>query len=657
MPLAIAAAGLAPGDLHVAELAQREDYLCLHRWFGAARTPRDLQPPRDLSRGLAKLTVWAGQTLTGARSEVTLAGQELEAWERVRSGRDFADSTDTCSYLRDGYCFVARAQESAAAAQIVVTTHGALAAQLTGRDNTLPNVSRVLALDAHLLEDELRGARSIELDRAALLATLSTLAEPGGPRAGLLRLAALTLGQSGATHEPNWFAQTNRARKSVEAFFRAARALLAESQGDGSGDAGDANEHRTLRLDEATRTWSSWNDLARAWGALNTALAATAKVAREAARLVLAERGAKVPVAADGIATDLLGSARAIDRWSAAGVALIEQPQDGATVAWLRLPYAQTWGAPRAEPSHRQRANLGSPAIPSAKPSPDSSNPARQRANDDPVLAEVPVLHRAPVRIGDALAPLYAPGSGLVLAAPSLAVSGDFTFVRGSLGLPDESATHSPVIDRSEQTLLCLPTDTPEPNAAQYQRHLDEALINLATTLNGRTVIIFPSHSGLRASAAGIRRVLERRDILVLAQGIDGSARQLWQTFRSEPRVVLLGAGAFWEGADQTEQPPACVVVTRVPFPALSDPLLAARSETWTDPQAQFVVPHAALRLRQALGGLAWSHWRRNAVVLFDRRLQTRSYGPTILATLPRCTHYQETMEQIVERAQSWLET
>jgi Rad3-related DNA helicase len=121
---------------------------------------------------------------------------------------------------------------------------------------------------------------------------------------------------------------------------------------------------------------------------------------------------------------------------------------------------------------------------------------------------------------------------------------------------------------------------------------------------------------------------------------------------------VLLGAGAFWEGGEQPDvpdQPPACVVVTRVPFPALSDPLLAARAEMWSDPQNQFVVPHSALRVRQALGGLAWSHRQRNAVVLFDRRLQTRAYGPTILGTLPRCTQYQEEMGQIAERVVEWV--
>src|SRR5262249_61348091 len=135
----------------------------------------------------------------------------------------------------------------------------------------------------------------------------------------------------------------------------------------------------------------------------------------------------------------------------------------------------------------------------------------------------------------------------------------------------------------------------PGPHPSRYHRKLDEPLTRLAVALGGRLVAILPSHAALRALALGIRRTLERQDILVLAQGQDGSARQLWQTFRTEPRVVLLGAGSFWEGAEQAEQPPACVVVTRIPFPALSDPLLAARAETWSDSQSQFVVPHAAL--------------------------------------------------------------
>lgn len=317
-------------------------------------------------------------------------------------------------------------------------------------------------------------------------------------------------------------------------------------------------------------------------------------------------------------------------------------------VSWLRVPFAQSngLGAPppgRAERRDKQRRQTP-PHQPEPTPTPES-----------PPALESPVLHTAPIRVGPLLEPLWASGHALVLAAPALSVGGDFAYARGSLGLPDDTRTLTPSMDCADQTLICLPTDVPEPNAPQYQRRLDETLTQLAAALAGNVVAIFPSHAALRASALSIRRALERHDILVLAQGQDGSARQLWHTFRNEPRVVLLGAGAFWEGAGQPEHPPACVVVTRVPFPALSDPLLAARAETWSDPQSQFVVPHAALRLRQALGGLAWSHRQRNAVVLFDRRLQTRGYGQTILSTLPRCTQQQDSVSQIVERVSDWL--
>ncbi|HEV7129799.1 MAG TPA: helicase C-terminal domain-containing protein, partial [Ktedonobacterales bacterium] len=222
-------------------------------------------------------------------------------------------------------------------------------------------------------------------------------------------------------------------------------------------------------------------------------------------------------------------------------------------------------------------------------------------------------------------------------------------------GLPADTPTAAATPDYRAQTLILLPEDAPEPNASAFQQQLDAALVALGTTLAGRLVVIFPSHAALRATAAGIRRALEERDVLLLAQGIDGSVRQLWQTFRTQRRVVLLGAGAFWEGGTLEGRAPACIVVARLPFPSLSDPLLAARADVWPDQQAQFVVPHAALRLRQALNGLAWSHQQRNAVVLFDRRLLSRDYGARVLDTLPRCERRTVAAEQLAGEVAAWV--
>ncbi|HLY32296.1 MAG TPA: helicase C-terminal domain-containing protein, partial [Ktedonobacterales bacterium] len=318
------------------------------------------------------------------------------------------------------------------------------------------------------------------------------------------------------------------------------------------------------------------------------------------------------------------------------------------------IPIADTDPANAGELVDSPDAGAEAAQTPPAEASPSEEPATAQTPHDEAPHSEAPILHAAPTQVGGLLKPLLAPDHALTLAGWALSVGGDFEYMRGVLALPESAAGVALTPDYAHQTLLCLPNDVPEPNAPHFQQRLDEAIVALATTLGGQLVALFPSHAALRSGAFGVRRTLERHNILALAQGIDGSARQLWQTFHSQPRVVLLGAGSFWDGADQRDSPPACVVVTRVPFPALSDPLMAARAEGWADPQTQFVTPQAALKLRQSLGGLAWSHQRRNAIVLFDRRLQTRGYGPNILSVLPRCAQAQEPMTRLVERIAEW---
>lgn len=658
LPAAFRAAGIGLSQLAVADVDEDDAYLCLHRWYGAGREARDGSMSRDVTRGLAKLTVWAGQSQTGRRAEVTLASSDLEAWERVRSGEEFHDSVSSCAYRRDGYCYTTKAREQASQARLVVTTHAALAARLNNAESLLPDVDRVLVLDGHLLEEQVRGALGFALDRQQFTSVLDTLAivESEGRRAGLLHMAASRAEPRASDREQAWFTIVKRARAAVDTYFQALRHVMREvANGQENGASGaESAEQQTLLIDAKARQLRAWQSAASACADLSQRCDDLGKVAREAARLPAAGRG-KTPngLAADGVAVELFGCARKLERLCRRGSALFDGHGQQNTIFWLRIPAPA--GAARSPGAFQQRGNQrgGRADADRQTPQGDAATPAGVHGAVEE-NTEPPAIHCAPVRIGAAIEPLWQPSKSLALTGPALAVAGDFTFARGALGLPEHTMTRGSQADREQQTLLCLPDDVPEPNVSQYQRHLDDALVALATALGGRLVAIFPSHAALRSSAQNIRRTLEQRDILVMAQGQDGSARQLWQAFSAEERVVLLGAGAFWDG-DAQGRAPACIVVTRAPFPAMSDPLLAARANQWQDQQAEFVVPHAALRIRQALSGLAWSHQERNAVVLFDRRLQTRAYGPTILGTLPRCAQYQEAMARITERVTEWL--
>jgi Rad3-related DNA helicase len=243
-----------------------------------------------------------------------------------------------------------------------------------------------------------------------------------------------------------------------------------------------------------------------------------------------------------------------------------------------------------------------------------------------------------------------------VFVGTSLSVDNSFSYYRGRFGLENETCpAFSVVAEHHEQTLLYLPNDVPEPNQPQYQRHLEEALIQLATALKGQTVILFTSHAALRSSYSAIKQILESRSILVLGQGMDGSARQLWQVFQSQEHVVLLGTNNFWDGLEDMQHSPACIVVTRLPMPVLNDPPIAARAEHYSDQLHQLTVPVAALRMRRTLNKLAWNDTQRNAIVLFDRRITSKEYGSMALHSLPRCSQRQSNVSHMSESILEWL--
>jgi len=248
------------------------------------------------------------------------------------------------------------------------------------------------------------------------------------------------------------------------------------------------------------------------------------------------------------------------------------------------------------------------------------------------------------------------PNASAIFAGVALSVDHNFSFYRGRLGLDaDVCPALSVVTEHHEQTLLYLPNDVPEPNMPQYQRHLDEAIVQLATMLDGQLVVLFTSYAALRSSYGSVKPLLEARGILVLGHGIDGSPRQLWQMYHTQERVVLLGTGSFWDGADEISRTPACILLARLPMPVLNDPPIAARAEQYSDQLHQVTVPMASLRIRRALNRLAWSSSNRSAVVLFDRRIISKDYGATVLHTLPQCSQRQGAMSHMPEIILDWL--
>jgi ATP-dependent DNA helicase DinG len=247
--------------------------------------------------------------------------------------------------------------------------------------------------------------------------------------------------------------------------------------------------------------------------------------------------------------------------------------------------------------------------------------------------------------------------TAMIVTSATLTTAGEFDYLRERLNAhhAEELALGSP-FDYENAALLYLVEDIPEPNDKQgYQRCVESGLINLCLATGGRALVLFTSYSQLRQTAYAIAPILSRQGIAVFEQGQGSSRHALLETFRDTQQAVLLGTRAFWEGVDVPGEALSVLVIIRLPFSVPSDPIVAARAETFEDPFRQFSLPEAILQFRQGFGRLIRSQSDRGVVAVFDSRILSKDYGRLFIDSLPPCTVRKGSLADLPRAAASWL--
>jgi DNA polymerase-3 subunit epsilon/ATP-dependent DNA helicase DinG len=273
-------------------------------------------------------------------------------------------------------------------------------------------------------------------------------------------------------------------------------------------------------------------------------------------------------------------------------------------------------------------------------------------------------LHAAPLHVGPLVEQhIWDTKETVVLTSATMRTAAPndrgptFTYLRQRLHAHEanELAVGSP-FDYKNATLLYLVTDIPEPNQPGYQRVLEEAIVEVAVALGGRTMVLFTANNHLSQTAQAIERTLARHEISTLAQTSGSSRGQLLDEFKQEEsRSVLLGTRSFWEGVDVPGVALQALLIARLPFDVPSDPIFAARSETFDSPFFEYSVPEAVLRFRQGFGRLIRRQSDEGIVVVLDKRVLTKRYGGLFLESLPECTIIRQRKDRLGELVLRWL--
>jgi ATP-dependent DNA helicase DinG len=233
----------------------------------------------------------------------------------------------------------------------------------------------------------------------------------------------------------------------------------------------------------------------------------------------------------------------------------------------------------------------------------------------------------------------------IVVTSATLATGGDFGFYRERVGLhlePSrvryEEVLASP-FDFPSQCLFGVPTDLADPRGDQlgHDRALATVVLELAHASDGGMFVLFTSHAALRRVASAVRTALGSRWPL-LVQG-EAPRDLLLRRFRDAGSAILFGTDSFWEGVDVPGKSLRALVLAKLPFKVPTEPLTAARLERLEaegrNAFMHYLVPQAALKLKQGFGRLIRTTTDVGVVILMDSRIVTKRYGVLLLESLP----------------------
>ena len=282
-------------------------------------------------------------------------------------------------------------------------------------------------------------------------------------------------------------------------------------------------------------------------------------------------------------------------------------------------------------------------------------------------------LVAAPLSVADDLHKLlYDQKDSVVLSSATLRVGNDFKYMSRRLGCrpadgPEEgrfrALTATSPFNYLMQSLVLAPDCLADPSAdpVRYAEDLAVFLKDLFKVTNGRALVLFTSYEMMNNVAANIRLELADTDITLLVQGEGLSREAMTEQLKraQEGPTVLFGAQSFWEGVDVAGEALSCVVIARLPFQMVGDPIVEARSEK-IDREGgssfrDYALPEAAIRFRQGFGRLIRSKRDRGVVVVTDPRLVTKNYGGTFRKSIPTSVHTVTELTELLARVSDFF--
>ncbi len=586
-------------------LKGQRHYLCLQKF---EQSLKELDDNYDFILTKAQILIWLTETNYGDLDELNLPSGGRSLWENLH--------VDHSSFLNNPfheYCFYQQAKENALTANLIVTNHAMLLADLERVEKILPSYQEVIIDEAHHFKNvatEQLGVRFHYLDLHHIISRL------------------------GFTNTNGLLRDFVKVRKEISSAFFKIDEILVQLQEESQqlfvglhsyvlkrrkDHSLNRASYRYLPEKENNRTWNSLLELAkRLQFMIRDIISLMEKENQKMDGQYIKEKPIKEKLTLEAF-KQCISSMNDYKYY----LEFLFFENDDTVLRWIEI---DSKGAKNAVSIYAQ-----------------------------------------PIEVKEYLADqFFSKVQSAVLTSATLTIRNSFTYTMDNVGLSDffpKQVKIKSSFNYKEQVKLFIPSDMPSVNDVSLEEYSEAIALHIGTVAqitDGKILVLFTSYEMLRKTYQILKEDVTLDDFIIMGQGTgSGSRTKLTKNFRHFEKAILLGTSSFWEGVDFPGDQLKALMIVRLPFASPDEPTVAAACKHL---EAQginsfyhYSLPEAILRFKQGFGRLIRHEGDRGILFILDNRILSAKYGKDFLASIPKLEIEHKPMHLLTHAIDEWI--
>lgn len=175
----------------------------------------------------------------------------------------------------------------------------------------------------------------------------------------------------------------------------------------------------------------------------------------------------------------------------------------------------------------------------------------------------------------------------------------------------------------------------PDSGRPEWEAEISQRLTEHLRERGGRTVVVLPNNKMHQTFFDLLWDLTRELKIGLVSPDTSGNALQIGEKFNGNGSAVLLSTAYHWQTKlSHARLATDYLIIAKLPFAPMSDPLLATRRANFVDDFGDFYLPRTITALRKIVAGNLNPDLKE--IIFYDRKLIDKPYGQDILLAIEK---------------------